>query len=546
VQARLESGGHLALRGNLTAAPLDAQLALEAKDLPLSLAAPWLAERGAIHIAAGVLDAKGTLHLGKEVRYEGAAAIRDARIDGPQGELLAWQSLGTTALRLGFAPFSLHADEMLARAPRANLVIAQDGKLNIAAAVTAGGAEGGKATPAARPAITIGRLRVESGRLDVADRTLEPPFATSVRDLAGALAGLTTTAEDAPARVELNGRVGKYGEARVRGALEPVAPATRTNVQLTLRNLALADFTPYAVKFAGYRIESGRLSATLRYRVREGRLVGSNQLEFDRLKLGEKVQSAGALDLPVDLAVALLTDAQGRINLAIPVTGDLRDPQFDLGGLIAKALHNTLAKIVGAPFRALASLVGHDSAAGELDQLSFEAGSATLPPPEEENLARIAEALGSRPQLRVSVRAGYDPQADAQALRRAAVLREVAKRAGYSAAAGAGAPAALDLRDEKIRRAAESLYLARAGTAYELGTLKPREQGYGQRLIAALADKTELPADAAPTLARRRAQAVRAALIKDGVDAARIEVADATPVKAGKDGVPTGLALDAR
>jgi len=543
-QATLESGSHLTLRGALTAAPLDAQLTLEAKDLPLALAAPWLAERSAVRIAAGVLDAQGTLHLGKDARYEGAASIRDARIDGAQGELLAWQSLGTTDLRLGLAPFSLHADEMLARAPRANIVIAPDGKLNLAGALAAGG-NGGNARPAARPAITIGRLRVENGRLDLADRTLAPPFATTVHDLAGALAGLST-AEDAPARVELNGRVGKYGDARVRGALEPVAPATRTNLELRLRNLALADFTPYAVKFAGYRIEAGQLSATLRYRVREGRLVGSNELEFDRLKLGEKVESAGALDLPMDLAVALLTDAQGRINLAVPVSGDLRDPQFDLGGLIAKALRNTLAKIVSAPFRALASLLGHDTAAGELDHVSFDAGSSSLAPPEEEKLARIAEALVARPQLALSVRAGYDPQADTQALKRAAVLREVAKRAGYSAAAGAGAPAALDLRDAKVRRAAEGLYLAHVGTAFELGTLKPREQGYGQRLINALAAKTELPADAPAALAQRRAQAVRDALARAGVDAARVTLPAVAPVQAQAEGVPTQVALGTR
>jgi outer membrane protein OmpA-like peptidoglycan-associated protein len=547
VQATLASGGHLALRGALALAPLSGQLALEASGLPLALAQPWLAERTAVRIAAGVLDARGTLHLGSAARYEGAAAIREARVAGPQGELLAWQSLATTDLRLGLAPFSLHADEMVARAPRANVVIAADGRLNVASALAFGGgkAAAGASAPPARPEITVGRLRIEQGQLDFADHTLATPFATSVHDLAGALAGLST-AEDSPARIELNGRVGKYGEARVRGALEPVAPATRTNVELRLRNLALADFTPYAVKFAGYRIDSGRLSASLRYRVREGRLVGSNQLEFDRLKLGEKVERAGALDLPIDLAVSLLTDAQGRINLAIPVSGDLRDPQVDLGGLIAKALRNTLAKIASAPFRALASLFGGDAEADELKNVSFDAGSARLAPPEEEKLARIAEALAARPQLRLSVRAGYDPQADVQALKRDAVLRELAKRAGYNAAAGAGAPAGIDLRDAKIRRAAESLYLARVGTAYELGTLKPREPGYGQRLVGALAAKTDVPPQAASELAERRAQAVRDALAKAGIDPARIEVAAAVQAQAQSDGVPSALALEGR
>jgi hypothetical protein len=296
------------------------------------------------------------------------------------------------------------------------------------------------------------------------------------------------------------------------------------------------------VKFAGYRIRSGRLSAELRYRVRDGRLVGANRLVFDRLELGEKVESAAALDLPVDLAVALLTDAEGRINLAIPVSGNLRDPQFDLGGLIAKALRNTLGKIVSAPFRALAGLFDHGG--GARDEVRFDAGSAALSPPEQENIAQMARALAERPQLELTIRGGYDREADEKALRRAQVMRELTQRAGYRAAAGGTAAAVpLDLADPKIERAAERMYLVRGG---DLGSLNRGAPGYRRRLLDALANQTPLSPDALDTLASSRARAVRDSLVKSGVAAGRVRLQPPVQARASDAGVPVSLALDAR
>lgn len=527
-RAQLASGGSLRLSGELGLPPFSADLQLDAQALPLALARPFLAGRTELEPAAGTLSAQGRLRFGKQPGYEGSAALREARIAGPQGELLAWQALETGRLRLEFSPFALHAGEVLARAPRARVAIAPGGELNLARAFSGGGKAAGGAKAAgqgARLRLAIDRLRIENGRVDFSDRSLDTPFATTATQLAGAMTQLDSAAEQ-PARVELAGRVGRYGDARLRGAIDLAAPADRTNLVLRFRNLALAEFTPYAAKFAGYRIKSGRLSAELHYRVREGRLVGANDLVFDRLQLGEKVESASALDLPVDLAVALLTDERGRIDLAIPVSGDLRDPQIDLGGLLAKAVRNTLGKIVSAPFRMLASLFGGRDEG--LDEIRFEPGSAALAPPEEETIARLAKALAERPRLALTIRGGYDPQADRRALQRAALLRE------------------LDPRDAKGVFAAERLYLARGGRTADLAAFKPRTPGYGRRLLDALAQQTGIAGDALHSLAGTRAQAVRQALAKSGIDAKRIELAGAAEAEAGDQGVPTALRLEAR
>jgi hypothetical protein len=539
-QARLASGGSLQAAGELAFSPFSADLRLQAQALPISLAQPLLAGRTQVVLRAGALSGQGRLRLGARASYDGSATISAARVDGPQGELGGWESLSTEHLHVGFSPFSASAGELLASAPHVRVAIGPDGELNLARAF-AGGAESAAGSPAE---LKIARLVVERGKLDFSDRSLDTPFATSIESLSGALSQLSTRGDE-PARVELAGRVGRYGEARVRGAIDLTAPAARTDLQLTFRNLALPEFTPYAAKFAGYRIEAGRLDAHLRYRVRDGRMVGENQLAFDRLKLGEKVQSASLLDLPLDLAVALLTDAEGRIDLAIPVRGDLRDPKIDLGGLIAQALRNTLGRIVSAPFRLIASLLGRPNDAPALDEVRFAAGSADLAPPEEETLAARARALGERPRVGLAIHGGYDPENDRQALARARLLGELARRAGYGAAAGGSAPAGIDSRDPKIRNAAERLFLERGGQAVELSALEPRRGGYGRRLLDALAAKSPLAPDAAQALARRRAEAVRDALVKRGIDAARVTLAGPERAKAGEEGVPTALDLRA-
>jgi hypothetical protein len=389
--------------------------------------------------------------------------------------------------------------------------------------------------------LALRRLRIDKGTLHFADHSLQSPFATTLRELSGAVSGLSTKDAE-PARVQLEGRVGRYGVGRVRGAIDLHSPSTLTNLALDFRNLDLAAFTPYVTKFAGYRVESGRVSAQLRYRVREARLVGENKLVFERVQLGEKVEEKGARDLPLELAVALLTDSNGRINLEVPVRGNLNDPQFDFAGLIARAFRNVVSRIASAPFRALGALVGGKGEA--LEVLAFEPGSVALAPPEEQTLNDLAKALAERPQLELVVRGGYDPQADATALRRQLVRREVARRAGYDPKR-AEEFGGFDLRDAKIVREAEKLFLERGGGAIELIKMHAAERPYGRLLFDRLVAETPLEAGSAERLAQARAETVRAALASRGVDPGRVRMEEPARAQAENEVVPTTLALNA-
>ena len=97
---------------------------------------------------------------------------------------------------------------------------------------------------------------------------------------------------------------------------------------------------------------------TVKYLIENRKLAAENNVRLDQLTFGEKVESPTATQLPVLLAVSLLKDRHGVIDIDLPISGSLDDPQFSVGGLIVRVIVNLLTKIITAPFSALASAFG--------------------------------------------------------------------------------------------------------------------------------------------------------------------------------------------
>ncbi len=231
----------------------------------------------------------------------------------------------------------------------------------------------------------VRRVRLQNAKLDFADLSLRPQFAAKIYELNGVVTGLSTK-RDARSQIELDGRIDEFGLARVRGQLNPFAPTDNTDLNVVFKNVDMVSASPYTMKFAGYKVAEGKISLDLQYKVRNRQLDGTNQIVLDKLTLGERIDSPDALKLPLELALAILKDSDGRIDLGLPVSGDMSDPQFSYGALIWKAVGNVLTKIVTAPFRALGNLLG--ISADKLEAIDFDAGSAVLLRPSGKSSSR--------------------------------------------------------------------------------------------------------------------------------------------------------------
>jgi hypothetical protein len=222
-------------------------------------------------------------------------------------------------------------------------------------------------------------------------------------------------------------------------------------VNVIFRNINMPDVSPYTVKFAGRKIAAGKLDLDLNYAFDKGVVAGQNKIVLEKFQLGEKVDAPGAQDLPLDLAVSLLTDSNGVIDLELEVSGDLNDPTFSTGSMIMKVLANLITKAVTAPFKLLAGLLpGKEDI--DLDMLDFPPGRADLLPPEEEKLDQLAQALKQRPQLVLTIPGEYNHDLDTAALQSKALDAQLAK--GLSEATSTDEQ---DVLMERTRNALEKL-----------------------------------------------------------------------------------------
>jgi hypothetical protein len=412
----------------------------------------------------------------------------------------------------------------------------------------------------------VERVRIDESSMSFADLSLVLPFATRVHSLQGVVAGVGTDPAGR-ATVKLDGRVDEYGSVKIEGALSSFQPKVFTDLAVIFRNVPMSSLSPYSATFAGRRIRAGTLDLDLGYKIDRGELVGENKVLLQELQLGERVESPGAMRLPLDLAIAILSDSQGRIDLALPVRGNVDHPEFSYGHLIWQALVTVVTKIATSPFRALAGLVGGD--AETVGSVAFEAGSDRVPPPERQKLKRVAEVLDKRPRLKVTVHGRYDANVDGEALRSLHVRQDLARQLEVTLQPGEDpGPVAFD--QAKTQRALEALLTRRAGdkavdefqARYEKSTGRKAERAnpllafvgrgspdraFYEALFRRLVELAPLAEGELTALATRRAEAAARAL-KEGAAAAaaRVEVGDTEAAdRAERNAIPTRLELGA-
>jgi uncharacterized protein involved in outer membrane biogenesis len=555
---RLAQGGALSASGAFKLSGEQAEGRVKLERINLKPLHPAIASRTRAVLASGELsgDVKAQYRLRGErhvIRASGPVSIDNLLInEADSGDrLLAWKSLSTDSVLLSLDPDELRIGEVRIAGLGAKIVVFKDRSVNLVKAVApgtgqaAGAAEPAPAAPAgtvtpvppAPPAnladteplllVNIGRVSVENGAVEFADLSLALPFAANVRELGGVVQGVSTD-RDSRASVRLEGRVDEFGLARVEGSLRPFRPKSFLDLSVTFRNVEMPTLSPYTVTFAGRRIASGRLALDLRYKIENSQLAGDNRIVLEKFTLGERVETPGALSLPLDLAVALLTDSQGRIDLTVPVSGNVDDPQFAYGHLVWQAIVNVLTRIVTAPFRALGALFG-GSGAENLESIVFDPGRATLLPPEREKLKRVAEGVAKRPQLRLVAEGQYG-SADLAALRQRDVEMAVSARLRRPTAADA-LTEPVNVTEGRTQRALEAIFVERQSEqaleqfAAETGKSrgKPVERvnaalalvGRGsadrefyEALLKRLNDTARLPDNAPRQLADARAHAV--------------------------------------
>ncbi len=581
VDARLQvkQGGSVSASATaaLTGDSADAQVKLAR--VTLAPLAPLVTRFTTLKLESG--DVSGTTRVtyraskgAPAIRATGAVAVGNLRLtEADTGErFLAWKALSANGVDFRLGPDRLAIEEVRLLEPGAKIVVFKDRSVNLANVRKRGDAAGAAQAPAQPSAqagaapfpVSVERVRVENATVDFADLSLVLPFATQVQEFKGAATGISSDPASR-ASLQFTGRVGEFGEAAVDGSLAPFAPKQFTDIGVVFRNVAMTPLSPYSATFAGRKIASGKLNLDLQYRIENSQMLGENKVVLEQFTLGEKVESPDAANLPLDLAVALLTDSEGRIDVAVPVSGNVDNPEFSYGHVVWQAIVNVITKIVTAPFRALGAALGGD--AENLGTIVFQPGRSELAPPEREKLVKVADALAKRPQLKVVANGGIDPAVDGPAIKERNVRLALAQKLGVKLAPGEDpGPVAFD--NAKTQRALEAFATERGGDQALAGFQAAFEKKAGRAakrvnpalalvgqasedrefytaLFAHLVETAPEPEAELKALAEsRRAALVEALTAKAGLDPKRVTAGKAETVEAKNKAVPSKLGLE--
>lgn len=532
-QAKLDFDGDLAL------APFSLNGEIKQQGLPLSWAQPYLQDLLRISVRDGQLasrtklalatDAKGAL---SKLELSGGLDIDRLNVldRADNQRLLQIEQLQLSGLHYDGISQQVKIDDILLRKPFARIEINEDRVTNVQQLLLPQPATAKPASSGPAPRVSIAQVRTEQGNLRFADRSLSPEFVVDIASLSGQSRHISNIPGQR-SELSFNGKVDRYAPVTIRGGTNLLIEQPVLDVAVTFNNLELTTFTPYSSTYAGYAIDKGQLSMKLNYQLHGNRLEGDNDITIKKLQLGEKVKSEQAKDLPLGLAVALLSDANGVIQMNLKVKGNLDQPDFSLGNIFWDVLGNTLRKAVTSPFSLLASLAGGSE---DLDELPFLPGEPDLTPTQQEKLTKLAQALKDRPKLSMNIRGKVNFNEERPILQRQKLERVLAKITGN--------PVDLDLleQDPAMQSALAESYEARFNE--DLGDLADRlkldeaSPALRAQAVLLLRDQQLITAKSLRNLAMRRAQNTKEFLVdRQGIAPERLFVLDSQVREADKE-----------
>ncbi|MBL8406697.1 MAG: DUF748 domain-containing protein [Candidatus Accumulibacter sp.] len=447
---RLNRKGEVEAAGSVKVFPLDLDLKVAVKTLELLPLQPYFTERLNIDVTRGQVTLNGVVQL----RQVGTGAVDAATLAGGvsgqvtvgdfyavdkinSADFLKWKSLYLGKIDVRLNPDSLSIGDVALADFFARVIISRQGQLNLlqivrqtdaapsamapklsaqAMGLAGAGTAVAPLVASGKPSlpIKIGKITLQNGDIRFSDNFIKPNYSANLRKIGGSISGLSSV-NDSVASLDLRGSYDNIAPINVSGQINPLSAKPYLDLQADIKGIEMSSLSPYSGKYAGYAIEKGKLSLFVKYKIQNDQLTAENRVFLDQLTFGNAVDSPDATKLPVTLALALLKNRNGEIDINLPIAGSLNDPEFSVGGLVVKVIVNLLVKAVTSPFALLGSIFGGGE---ELSNVEFAFGQALITPPAQQRLENLAKALIDRPALRLEIEGRADPENDPEGLKR--------------------------------------------------------------------------------------------------------------------------------
>ena len=444
IQAKINNG-EVRLSGTASTDPLVAVLQVEGRDINLAPLQPYLENQVNFILTGGRVETKGNFVFDAsaqgpaKVTYNGELGVSDfTTIEkvAPQ-DLLNWKLLALSGFEIALNPLQVRINEINLAGFYSRLVLGTDGRINLQNLAvekaeksepkvapqkpSQQAAPAPPVAPAGEERVSIGKIILRDGNINFSDFFVKPNYSANLTSVQGTIAELQP---EAPGDLAIEAKLDNAAPVDIRGKINPLGKELFMDIKAKASEIELSPLSPYSTKYIGYGIEKGQLTFDVAYKLENRKLEAQTQFILNQLTFGERIESPTATNLPVTLAVALLKDRNGVIDIGLPISGTLDDPQFSIGGLILRLIINIITKAVTAPFALLGAAFGGGGGT-ELSYIEFDYGRAEFSQSAESKIKTLAAAMIDRPGLKLEITGRAEPVSDSEGLKRVSIENKV-------------------------------------------------------------------------------------------------------------------------
>lgn len=425
---QLNQSGRLKISGDSILEPFSADLQLAVSRVGIHSFQPYINQSARLDVIGGELNTEGQLVISQaaqgelQLNYKGGLEVKGlhTRDHILKQDFLKWQLLKLNGLDFNLQPTQLNIKSIHLDKPYSRFTIKEDKTTNINDVLISVEQAEKPATAekseASSMMYNIAKVKITGGEADFSDYSLILPFVVKLNALDGVIDNITSKAK-AKTQVTLAGKAFDLAPVEIQGDFD--AGFEDLDIAMNYKSLPLPLITPYMVEFSGDKIEKGKLTLDLMYKIKEGQLTATNNILIDQLELGEKVENPDAVSLPLGLAIALLKDKDGKININMPLKGSMDDPEFSIWPVVFDTFVNVIIKAAASPFSALGSLLGDNDE--DFSVVTFQAGSTEITAEETAKLDSLVNALVQKSGLTLEIKGGAYTNQDWPAMKEQAL-----------------------------------------------------------------------------------------------------------------------------
>lgn len=407
-------GGSLDLKAMFEQSSMDYDLTCQISDYPLGVLMPFMKSAVNVGDVSGSLGltvhAQGNIENLMASDVDGAVQIDSVVINDVAGkELAQLNHFKTDIERINIAnDYIVKLRNFVIDGVSAQYEIYANGSNNFASLMATNESEESNqkqeesqepdsvAQDAPKMDITVENIVMSNSNFTYVDNTLPEPFALRLSKVRFKTPMFSTQGVN---DIELFAVL--QGSGALRAKWNGNIATQSHDLTLTLNNFNLKDISPYSLSFFGYPITDGKLSFRGQNIINNSQLKGTNKLSLYNPTVGNKRTDVDAEYgiVPLKLAMAVLTDREGKAEIDLPISGDINSPQFSYGKIIVQALVNILVKIATAPIDLLAEAMGLNS--DEIKEIEFDAWQYQFTPEQYDKIEKLSRIITEEPDLRI-------------------------------------------------------------------------------------------------------------------------------------------------